>query len=394
METRITTVGLLFILGSALTCAANEPPTSRVVDLQAKDGTALKVTYFSAGKPGPGVLLLHQCNQSRKNWNGLAKLLAAAGINVLTLDYRGFGESGGTPFMDLPADQPAKIVEEKWPGDIDVALGYLLVQPGVTREVIGAGGASCGVNQAIQLARRHPEVKSLVLLSGDTNRAGRDFLRQSQKLPILFSGADDDPPSLEMVEWLYGLSTNPGSKFLHYSSGGHGTQMFVAHQELPETIVNWYVQTLLKTPGHAPAVTRDTGAARASILLELIDSPGGASKAADKLAEARRSDPKTNLFSEAFANTVGYQHLLSGDAKGAVEIMKLNVTAYPNSPNVYDSLSDAYLADGQKDLARENAEKALQLLASDTADPEPQRKLIRDSAEGKLKQLGASANQK
>ena len=41
----------------------------------------------------------------------------------------------------------------------------------------------------------------------------------------------------------------------------------------------------------------------------------------------------------------------------------------PNSPNVYDSLADAYLAGGQKDLARHNAQKALDLLPSDTSDP-------------------------
>lgn len=76
-----------------------------------------------------------------------------------------------------------------------------------------------------------------------------------------------------------------------------------------------------------------------------------------------------------------------GDNKGAVKIMKLNVTAYPNSPNVYDSLSDAYLADGQKDLALQNAKKALELLANDTTDPEERRKAIRDSAEQKVKQL-------
>jgi hypothetical protein len=35
--------------------------------------------------------------------------------------------------------------------------------------------------------------------------------------------------------------------------------------------------------------------------------------------------------------------------------MKLNVAAYPDSPNVYDSLSDAYLAGGEKELARQHA---------------------------------------
>jgi hypothetical protein len=68
--------------------------------------------------------------------------------------------------------------------------------------------------------------------------------------------------------------------------------------------------------------------------------------------------------------------------------MKLNTTAYPDSPNAFDSLSDAYLADGQKDLARSNAKRALDLLARDTVDNEQRRKEIKQSAEEKLKQLG------
>ena len=87
-------------------------------------------------------------------------------------------------------------------------------------------------------------------------------------------------------------------------------------------------------------------------------------------------------------NLEGYEHIQFGDAKGAVEIMKLNLAAYPNSPNVYDSLSDAYLANGQKDLARQNAKKALELLSSDTTDNEQVRIAIRSNAEQKLKQLG------
>jgi predicted Zn-dependent protease len=89
---------------------------------------------------------------------------------------------------------------------------------------------------------------------------------------------------------------------------------------------------------------------------------------------------------------MGYDHLQSGDTKTAIDILKLNAAAYPNSPNVYDSLSDAYLADGQKDLARQNAQKAIELLASDTKDPEQLRNNIKQSAEQKLKQLGDAKN--
>jgi dienelactone hydrolase len=312
--------------------------------------------------------------------------LAAAGISVLTLDFRGFGESGGTPVKDLPQEEFPKIVNEKFPGDVDVAYGYLVSQPAVDGHIVGAGGASCGVNQAIQLARRHPEVKSLVLLSGNTDRDGRAFLSKSEKMPVLLSAARDDSAAVELMEWLYSLSTNPGSKFVEYPNGGHGVDIFAAHKELPAMIVDWYVQTLVKTPGSAPVNTARRGDPPA--ILKLIDSPGGAEKAAQQLAAARQKDPKAKLFDEELVNVIGYEHLQEGDNKGAIEILKLNVSAFPNSANVYDSLSDAYLADGQKDLARENAKKALQLLPTDSSLNEQYRQGIKENAENKLKQLG------
>src|ERR1700687_2130327 len=92
-------LGLLLL---AAGCAAQQAPGLRVVDLTATDGTKLKGTFFPAGKAGPGVLLLHQCNQQRKGWDGLATQLAAAGISVMTLDYRGYGDSEGKAPKDLP----------------------------------------------------------------------------------------------------------------------------------------------------------------------------------------------------------------------------------------------------------------------------------------------------
>ena len=376
-------VGLLIL---AVSCAAQQAPAPRVVDLAAADGTKLKATFYSAGKPGPGVLLLHQCNQQRKGWDGLATQLAAAGISVLTLDFRGYGESEGTAPKDLPQAEAVKVLNERWPGDVDVAYGYLVSQPGVNAHVVGAGGASCGVNQAIHLAGRHPEVKTLVLLSGNADREGRAFLSKSEKMPVLLSAARDDGGAVELMEWLYSLSTNPGSKFVEYPNGGHGVDIFAAHKDLPAMIVDWYVQTLVKTPGSAPANAARRG--DPPTVLKLIDSPGGAEKAARQLASARQKDPHAKLFDEGLVNMIGYEHMQEGDNKGAIEILKLNVTAFPDSANVYDSLSDAYLADGQKDLARENAKKALQKLATDTSGNEAFRKGLKESAEEKLKQLG------
>jgi hypothetical protein len=62
----------------------------------------------------------------------------------------------------------------------------------------------------------------------------------------------------------------------------------------------------------------------------------------------RERNTNSAPFPEFIVNLLGYEHLQQTDMRGAVEIMKLNAAAYPNSPNAFDSLSDAYLADGRK----------------------------------------------
>jgi dienelactone hydrolase len=378
-----------FLLGDS--ARAGDSVSPRVVDLKAPDGTSLKGTFFSSGKPGPGVLLLHQCNRQRKVWDDLATRLATAGLSVMTVDLRGYGDSSGTPIDKLSPEESNIVFNQKFPTDVETAYQFLVSQSGVARNNIVVGGASCGVNQSVHVAANHPEVKALLLLSEGTDPSGRQFLRSSPNIPVFMAAADDDPDFgvTEIMQWLFSFSTNPLSKFVHYPTGGHGVEMFDAHKELPGMIVAWVATLTMKLPPPSAAKPVAHSSAEANFL-ELIDHPGGIEKAVKQYTDARKRDPKTVLFSEALMNRLGYEHLQAGDNKGGVELLKLNVIAYPNSPNVYDSLSDAYLADGQKDLARLNAKKALQLLPSDTTDSEGRRKDIKENAEQKLKQLGDS----
>ena len=81
------------------------------------------------------------------------------------------------------------------------------------------------------------------------------------------------------------------------------------------------------------------------------------------LDEAREKDPHAKLFDEADGERHGVRIYPAGDSQAALAVMKLNVKAYPNSPNTYDSLADAYLATGQQVLARQASEdKALVLI--------------------------------
>jgi len=51
------------------------------------------------------------------------------------------------------------------------------------------------------------------------------------------------------------------------------------------------------------------------------------------------------------------------NTKEAIRIFQLNVEAYPRSSNVYDSLGEAYMDDGNKAAAIRNYQKSLELNA-------------------------------
>ena len=373
-------------LSAQTTAAAGT--AARTVDLKAPDGTPLKASYFAAARPGPGLLLFHACNRDRASWNDLAAAAAARGFHVLAMDYRGYGQSGGTRSDD--PQQQQWIAEREWPGDVDAAYAWLTAQEGVDKTRIAAAGASCGVNQSVQLARRHPEVKTVVLLSGAIPQNGREFLRDSAWLPIFGAASHGDGGAVETMRWAMGWSRNQKNKFVEYKAAGHGTDMFAVEKDLQPQILTW-LETHLRD---APA-TRPTAAAPATptIVEEFwttITLPGGVDRARKMYDEARSRDKTIVLFPETEMNLLGYQILRDDKPNAAVTVFQMNVEAYPNSANVYDSLSDAYLELGNRDEALKYAQKALAALEKDTNSTPQFKQLVRESAEKKIKELQAA----
>ncbi len=221
--------------------AASAELQKRDVDIKADDGANLKATYYPAGKPGPGILLLHQCNRDRKSWDNLATMLTRAGFNVLTMDYRGYGESAGA---NAPRSE-RRSMRAQWPSDVDAAYRFLTSQPGVNKEVIGAGGASCGVHQSIQLARKHSQVRALVLLSGRTNPAGMTYIKNATWLSIFGAASEEDTRSAQSIREILALSDNKNSKLMMFNDAGHGVPMFAKINTLESNIVNWLKARLM-----------------------------------------------------------------------------------------------------------------------------------------------------
>lgn len=94
--------------------------------------------------------------------------------------------------------------------------------------------------------------------------------------------------------------------------------------------------------------------------LELI-LEGQFEKGLEAYKKAKTEDSNNEQLSEGSMNGTGYALLGQNDFTKAIDVFRVNTILYPNSDNVYDSLGEAYLKAGQKDKAKQNYQKVLEI---------------------------------
>jgi tetratricopeptide (TPR) repeat protein len=87
----------------------------------------------------------------------------------------------------------------------------------------------------------------------------------------------------------------------------------------------------------------------------------GVDEAVKQYHDFRTAESSAYDFDEGELNALGYQLIRAKKFKESIRILQLNVEAYPQSSNTYDSLGEAYLDDGNKAQAIANYQKSLQL---------------------------------
>lgn len=107
--------------------------------------------------------------------------------------------------------------------------------------------------------------------------------------------------------------------------------------------------------------------AKVNKLKESLDKAGAAFKDNDIKAgeeivnEALKVGQDEDLLDENLINQLGYMYLGEKKVTFAIAVFKYNAGAYPESGNVYDSLGEAYKANGDIELAIKNYTKAVEL---------------------------------
>ncbi len=101
-------------------------------------------------------------------------------------------------------------------------------------------------------------------------------------------------------------------------------------------------------------------------VLEKTISEKGIAAGVAQYRDLKAKESATYNFAEAELNQLGYQLLRTGKLREAIEIFKLNVEAYPQGFNTYDSLGEAYVAVNERELAKQNYKKSLELNPNNT----------------------------
>jgi len=99
----------------------------------------------------------------------------------------------------------------------------------------------------------------------------------------------------------------------------------------------------------------------ADTLMEVILNGGGVEKAKELYYSLKDEHEDDYNFKEPELNMLGYKLLQVSMNKEAIEIFKINVAEFPNSSNVYDSIGEAYMTNGDTKLAIKNYEISLKL---------------------------------
>jgi 3-oxoadipate enol-lactonase len=346
-----------------------------------------KLYYEIAGK-GDNIVLIHDGMLDREVWDDQFPLLAK-NYRVVRYDRRTFGKSS-----DPTA--PFSHIED---------LNQVFIQLKIEKAIVF--GMSAGGGLAIDFTLKYPEkVTGLVLVGAVVSGYGysphmftrgghlKSFAELSDASKVIKYFAYDDPYEIysenikakeKFVKILErsmhkesGISaippSRPGAKFL--SEIKVPTLILVGEFDIPDVhshagvieygIPNSKREVILKS-GHLIPLEQPE-AFNASMFRFIKDinftsilNYQGADAAIQYFKTWRESNPTGNLFDEGQMNVKGYQYMNEGKIKEAIKIFTLNTIAYPNSGNVYDSLGEAYLKDGQKDLAKTNYQKSLEL---------------------------------
>ncbi|MFC1724451.1 tetratricopeptide repeat protein [candidate division KSB1 bacterium] len=301
--------------------------------------------------------------------------------------------------------------------DMEFVISYCMSLPYVEDKTLGVMGFDLGAQSGLLLAMKNENVDVLVTIDGGMMIATpADALRQSShynvdnmRVPLmhltrtergLFEAYIRHEQSLFNTSkfsdiYIVGIDGSQHVNFNSYSMFGLENQVPMywgpmdvdgraAHETVCMYALNFLDAHLKKSQKAADFINDDpekhfSGISikkekksgiepppKETVFLNLIYN-GRSSDAVRLYQKVKGKFPGTTILNQAVINRLGYEYMYKlGAFETAVDIFKLNVLAFPESANAYDSLAESYLNAGKIEQAVKNYKKSLELNPENT----------------------------
>ena len=159
------------------------------------------------------MVLAHMFPSDQTSWWEFAKVLAESDYLALTLDFRGYGESGG--------DKEISLIDR----DLESALKFLEEEGASTFFLVGA---SMGGTASLKVGARHgARVAAIVSLSAPMKFKGLDVTSERVLVPVLLMATEGDGSAKNSLKLMSdnGIIGDQSETILYSEGDDHGTDI-------------------------------------------------------------------------------------------------------------------------------------------------------------------------
>ena len=209
------------------------------LDIPVADGVTVGARFYAVGPNQPTILFFHGNGEIVADYDDIAPLYRAMGVNFLPVDYRGYGRSSGTPTISAMLADARTVFD--FVGEWLSARSY--------RPTIIVMGRSLGSASALEIAAAYPsKTAGLIIDSGFADvmgllvrlgaprpaRVAADtVMRQEDKMAtyhgptLIIHGTDDLIIPVADADALFHACPSPVKRLLKIEQAGHNNLMAV-----------------------------------------------------------------------------------------------------------------------------------------------------------------------
>jgi len=221
----------------------------KIVQIKArtKDDLLLFADYYQGGKRSGGVIVLHDCNKSRRSYRVLAKGLAEQGLHTILLDLRGYGDSLSPKYSQGEAKKKSTdiasyqnemaLIMDNWADDLLAAYQFLFEKIDKNRGV-AVVASGCSGAYAVNLAEKI-QLNSIVMITPKMTNDDKERYKNLVDIPSYFITSSHHQDSYETAQELFSWNGAKQSKLQVFKGSRYNSQLISRQDHLVSDIAFW-----------------------------------------------------------------------------------------------------------------------------------------------------------